>query len=179
MASLSNTTRANAIRIELNSRPGIDIEMPIQWPTITLKRSTNEFAVHEFMFHEKEGEIEKLHSTTYRDPAMAWSGMLAGKNDDHYGVVVFIGPGETPIILEAPVMFPNSFQVWFIDRDNQPHVVGQYLHRLSAMAVAKAITKAGNCPIAISPYMCLDSEWDSEHILQSTEVSEVVRKAFG
>lgn len=160
----------------------------VEWDNLTVERRPDSWGVYEFYpwgipsysSHQRFEEYGR-----YGNPAEAWVQML--KFYDHDSALVFVGPGESPAVLVSPKFEPELWTVYRVDDQGQCIETGRFVHRLSVLSAVKSIIADGGCPVAVSPYLLPDREWNAVHVLASSELpamasssdSEVVREAIG
>ncbi len=155
------------------------------WSDLQMDRKPGSWGVYRFSpWFPDDPDWKRFEEfIRYDNPAEAWE-MIIGLLDDD--VLIFVGPGESPATFEAPEFDANWWTVYRVDDDGKCVEVGRYVHRLSALAVVKSIIADGGCPVATSPYLVPDQEWDAVQVLASSELpamssssdAEAVREAI-
>ena len=176
--------RASAIRIAINTRPAMDAgTIPLHLSPVTIERTCDQFAQGYFDIasepaDSEEHDVDSIDWNHYDEAAEAWEQFVASKNYDSYGVGILVGPGRRDVVASNLVAMPNHWRVSWIDGRNRVHLVGDYVHRLSALAVVRALDDADRCPLVITPWTCIDREWNCDRIVESSELNEAVRRAI-
>jgi len=186
------THSLTVVRIEIESLASLGYDVdghePEQWPTLTLSRHRDGFAMYETDPWEDRSVLKEqcspdqffdLCSTpeqraqVSRVPAMdardAWDWFAQMSYTET--VLLLVGPGDSPVKLETPIFFPSHWRVWEVDSSGIVRHVGDFLHRLSVMHAVKSIIEAGLCPIAATHYLGSGSEWDEDVVVRSSEIA--------
>lgn len=177
---VTESARSNAIRITLNARPEIDPGTePLAIEPVTIERVYDQYSRAYFDVQDDGSHsVDNLDWKQHDQASEAWEDFVNSKNYDCYGVGLLVGPGRSDVKTHELVAMPNHWRVMWIDGRDRIHHVGNFLHRLSALAVAKALDDADRCPLVITPYMCIDREWNSDFVVESSELNEAIRRAL-